>query len=116
MNGAAGNFLCPFESLSKNAFTTVLQIDTVGTFLLSKYVNELCFQKGGVIINISANLHYNGTALQTHAGVAKAGVDAMTKHLAVELGPKGVRVVGICPGIISGTEGLSKLKGGSTQE
>lgn len=100
VNGAAGNFLCPFESLSKNAFTTVLMIDTVGTFLLSKYVNQYCFDKGGIIINITASLHYNGTALQSHAGTAKAGVDALTKHMAVELGPKGVRVNGICPGII----------------
>jgi 2,4-dienoyl-CoA reductase [(3E)-enoyl-CoA-producing], peroxisomal len=37
VNGAAGNFLCPFEQLSPNAFRTVLMIDTVGTFLLSKY-------------------------------------------------------------------------------
>lgn len=84
VNGAAGNFLCPFEQLSKNAFTTVLMIDTVGTFLMSKYVNQYCFSKGGgVIINISASLHYNGAALQSHAGTAKAGVDALTKHVAV---------------------------------
>lgn len=65
--------------------------------------------KGGVIINISASLHYNGNALQTHAGTAKAGVDALTKHLAVELGPKKIRVVGICPGPIAGTEGFDRL-------
>lgn len=95
----------------------MLQIDTVGTFLLSKFVNQYSFSNGGgIIINISANLHYNGTALQSHAGVAKAGVDALTKHLAVELGPKGVRVVGICPGMIEGTVGLNKLKGNATQE
>jgi peroxisomal 2,4-dienoyl-CoA reductase len=62
--------------------------------------------KPGIIINISANLHYNGSALQIHAGTAKAGVDAMTKHLAVELGPQKIRVVGICPGPIAGTVGL----------
>ena len=109
INGAAGNFLCPFENLTPNGFKTVLMIDTVGTFLLSKYTNQYGFKNGGVIINISASLHYNGTALQTHAGTAKAGVDAMTKHLAVELGPKGVRVLGICPGVIEGTEGFDKL-------
>lgn len=80
--------------------TTLLMIDPVGTFLLSKYVNQYCFDKGGIIINISASVHYNGTAFQTHTGTAKAGVDALTKHMAVELGPKGVRVNGICPGII----------------
>ncbi len=75
-------------------------IDTVGTFLLSKFTNEYGFKNGGVIINISAYLHQTGVAMQVHAGSAKAGVDAITRHLSVELGPKNVRVVGICPGAI----------------
>jgi peroxisomal 2,4-dienoyl-CoA reductase len=84
-------------------------IDTVGTFLLSKYTAELSMKKSGVILNISANLHYNGTALQSHSGSAKAGVDALTRHMAVEFGPRGIRVVGICPGPIQGTEGIDRL-------
>ena len=84
-------------------------IDTVGTFLLSKFTAQLSMKKGGVIINITANLYYSGTLLQTHAGTAKAGVDALTKHLAVEYGPRGIRVVGICPGAIEGTEGFDRL-------
>jgi peroxisomal 2,4-dienoyl-CoA reductase len=84
-------------------------IDTVGTFLLSKYTTELGMKKGGVIINITANLHYSGTALQAHSGTAKAGVDALTKHMAVEFGPRNIRVVGICPGPIEGTEGMERL-------
>ena len=103
VNGAAGNFLCPFEKLSPNAFRTVLMIDTVGTFLLSKFTNQHGFKDGGVIINISAFLHQPGVVMQVHAGTAKAGVDAITHHLAVELGPKRVRVVGICPGSIENT-------------
>jgi peroxisomal 2,4-dienoyl-CoA reductase len=83
VNGAAGNFLCPFEKLSVNAFKTVLMIDTVGTFLLSKFTTQYGFKNGGVIINISAYLHQTGVAWQTHAGTAKAGIDAMTRHLAV---------------------------------
>lgn len=66
-------------------------------------------KKEGVIINISAHLYYNGTALQTHSGTAKAGVDALTKHMAVEFGPRQIRVIGICPGPIEGTEGIDRL-------
>jgi 2,4-dienoyl-CoA reductase [(3E)-enoyl-CoA-producing], peroxisomal len=66
-------------------------------------------KQGGVIINITASLHYNGTLMQAHAGTAKAGVDALTKHMAVELGPRNIRVVGICPGAIEGTEGFDRL-------
>jgi len=75
-------------------------IDTVGTFLLSKYTTQYSMKKEGVIINITAHLHYNGTLLQTHSGTAKAGVDALTKHMAVELGPRNIRVIGVCPGAI----------------
>ena len=39
-------------------------------------------------MNITVMLHYNGTAFQVHAGTAKAGLDALAKHLAVELGPR----------------------------
>lgn len=116
VNGAAGNFLCPFEKLSPNAFRTVLMIDTVGTFLLSKYTVQYAMKKAGVIINITANLHHNGTILQTHSGTAKAGVDALTKHLAVELGPRNIRVVGVCPGAIEGTEGFERLTTASSEE
>ena len=65
--------------------------------------------KGGVIINISAALHWNGSALQAHSAAAKAGVDALTRVLAVEWGPHNVRVVGIVPGAIAGTEGMDRL-------
>lgn len=83
VNGAAGNFLSTMDNLSPNAFRTVLMIDTVGTFLLSKYTVQYGLKNGGVIINISAYLHQGGTAMQIHAGTAKAGVDALTNHLAV---------------------------------
>ncbi|KAK7919732.1 hypothetical protein WMY93_011016 [Mugilogobius chulae] len=112
INNAAGNFLCPATSLSFNAFRTVLEIDTMGTFNTSKVIYEKWFKDhGGNIVNISATLGYRGQALQVHAGSAKAANDAMTKHLAVEWGPSGVRVNTIAPGPISGTEGFRRLGG-----
>ena len=44
-----------------------------------------------------------------HAGAAKAGVDAITRHLSVELGGQNIRVNGIAPGSIDGTAGFEKL-------
>ena len=113
VNNAAGNFLAPSAGLSTNGFRTVLDIDTVGTFTCSRTVYEQCFrQQGeGAIINISATLHYTGQVLQCHAGSAKAAVDAMTKHLAVEWGGDGIRVNSLAPGPIEGTEGFRKLGG-----
>ncbi|CAG04352.1 unnamed protein product, partial [Tetraodon nigroviridis] len=112
VNNAAGNFLCPASSLSFNAFKTVMEIDTMGTFNTSKVVYEKWFQNhGGNIVNISATLGYRGQGLQVHAGSAKAANDAMTRHLAVEWGPSGVRVNAMAPGPISGTEGFRRLGG-----
>ncbi|XP_070580456.1 peroxisomal 2,4-dienoyl-CoA reductase [(3E)-enoyl-CoA-producing]-like isoform X3 [Ptychodera flava] len=112
VNNAAGNFLCPASSLSFNAFKTVIEIDTMGTFNVTKAVYDKAMQeKGGVIINISATLHYKGTALQTHAASAKAAIDAMTKVMAVEWGPQGIRINCIAPGPIDNTEGVRRLAG-----
>ncbi|KAM9817262.1 peroxisomal 2,4-dienoyl-CoA reductase [(3E)-enoyl-CoA-producing] [Neosynchiropus ocellatus] len=116
INNAAGNFLCPASALSFNAFKTVLEIDTIGTFNASKAVFDKWFKDhGGNIVNISATLPYRGQALQVHAGSAKAANDAMTKHLAVEWGPSGVRVNAVAPGPISGTEGFRRLGGPRAQ-
>ncbi|NXA50661.1 DECR2 reductase, partial [Nothocercus julius] len=112
INGAAGNFLCPASALSFNAFKTVMDIDTIGTFNTSKVLFEKCFRdRGGVIVNITATLSYRGQVLQVHAGAAKAAIDAMTRHLAVEWGPNNIRVNSLAPGIIVGTEGFRRLGG-----
>ncbi|CEM29753.1 unnamed protein product [Vitrella brassicaformis CCMP3155] len=110
INGAAGNFLCPLDKLSHKGFKAVMEIDTYGTFVVSSAAFRKSLQQhGGVIINISATLHYSGTLLQAHAGAAKAAIDALTKHMAVEWGPYNIRVCGIAPGPIEGTEGISRL-------
>jgi 2,4-dienoyl-CoA reductase [(3E)-enoyl-CoA-producing], peroxisomal len=111
VNGAAGNFLCLAEHLSPNGFGTVVDIDLKGTFNVSKAALPWLRATRGVVLNISATLHYGGTAAQAHVSAAKAGVDALTRNLAVEWGPLGIRVVGIAPGPIDGTEGVARLIG-----
>ncbi|KAG9476747.1 hypothetical protein GDO78_002246 [Eleutherodactylus coqui] len=116
VNNAAGNFLCPASNLSFNAFKSVLDIDTMGTFNASKILFERYFRDhGGVILNITATLSYKGSVLQVHAGSAKAAIDAMTKHLAVEWGPSKVRVNSLAPGPIVGTEGMRRLGGAAAE-
>lgn len=112
VNCAAGNFLSPAASLSENAFKTVLDIDLVGTFNMSvSAYNGAMKDSGGSIINISAMLQARGDPLQAHAGAAKAGIDALCRHLSREWGPDGVRVNNVSPGPIEGTEGLRRLGG-----
>jgi peroxisomal 2,4-dienoyl-CoA reductase len=110
LNGAAGNFLCPTEHLSSNGFKTVIDIDLLGTFNMSKAGFEaLKTSSDPVILNISATLHYQGTLMQSHVMAAKAGVDALARNLACEWGEYGIRVVTIAPGPIGDTEGMRRL-------
>lgn len=75
INGAAGNFLAAFDHLSYNAFRTVIEIDLLGTFNLTKAAAPYIKKSKGAIINVSATLHYTGTPFQQHAGAAKAAID-----------------------------------------
>lgn len=112
VNNAAGNFVCPMSNLTPKGFRTVMDIDTMGTFNTSLALYRRCFKEhGGVIVNISATISYRGQMLQVHAGAAKAAIDAMTKHMAVEWGPDKVRINSLAPGPISGTEGMRRLGG-----
>lgn len=109
VNGAAGNFLCAAEELSPNGFGTVVDIDLKGSFNVCRAAFAQLKEHRGQILNISATLHYLGTPLQLHVSAAKAGVDALTKNLAVEWGRHGIRVNAIAPGPIGDTEGMKRL-------
>jgi peroxisomal 2,4-dienoyl-CoA reductase len=109
VNGAAGNFVCLAENLSPNGFGTVVDIDLKGTFNVSRAAFPFLKKQGGAILNISATLQLLGTVGQSHASAAKAGIDALTRALAAEWGPAGVRVNGLAPGPVEGTEGVRRL-------
>lgn len=109
VNGAAGNFLCKAEELSPNGFGTVVDIDLKGTFNVCRAAFDQLKQHRGQILNISATLHYLGTPMQLHVSAAKAGIDALTRNLAVEWGRYGIRVNAIAPGPIEDTEGMKRL-------
>src|SRR6202521_5854138 len=109
VNGAAGNFLSPAEALSPNGFGTVVDIDLKGTFNVCRAAFAELKKNRGQILNISATLHYLGTPMQLHVSAAKAGVDALTRNLAVESGRYGIRVNAIAPGPIGDTEGMKRL-------
>ncbi len=108
VNNAAGNFYAPSESLTPNAWRSVIEIDLFGTFYCSQAVMPAMRDAGrGRIINISMTLHYRGWPLMAHATAAKAGVDALTRTLALEWATHGIRVNAVAPGPIP-TEGVKK--------
>ena len=109
ISGAAGNFIAPAAELSPNGFKTVVDIDLNGTFHVLRLTYPLLKKPGASIINISAPQGVNPTMYQVHACAAKAGIDMMTRVLAMEWGGAGVRVNAIAPGPIADTEGMRRL-------
>lgn len=108
VNNAAGNFYAPSATLSPNAWRSVVEIDLFGTFYCSQAVAPVMRGLGGGrIVNVSMTLHYRGWPQMAHATAAKAGVDALTRTLAVEWAPWGVRVNAVAPGPIP-TPGVRK--------
>ncbi|CAG8442425.1 13674_t:CDS:10 [Ambispora gerdemannii] len=105
----AGNFLASAETLSSNAFRTVVGIDLFGTFNVTKACFPYLKKSKGSIINVSTTLYYNATLFQAHVSAAKAGIDSLTRTLATEWGPYGIRVNSLSPGTIADTEGFSRL-------
>ncbi|WP_374527292.1 SDR family oxidoreductase [Novosphingobium sp.] len=109
VSGAAGNFVAPAIGMSPNAFRTVIEIDLLGTYHVMRASFEHLRRPGASLLNISAVQSSQAIPLQSHVCSAKAGIDMLTKALAVEWGPSGVRVNAILPGPIGDTEGMRRL-------
>jgi NAD(P)-dependent dehydrogenase (short-subunit alcohol dehydrogenase family) len=109
VSGAAGNFLASALDLSANAFRTVVDIDLNGTFNVLRGSWQHLRKPGASLISIGAPQGAKPQMFQAHACAAKAGVNMLTKVLAMEWGPAGVRVNAISPGYIEGTEGTLRL-------
>ena len=109
VSGAAGNFPATVNGMSANAFRSVVEIDLLGTLHVMKASFSYLKRPGASIINISAPQAFLPMEAQAHVCSAKAGVDMITRTLALEWGRDGVRINSIVPGPIDGTEGMARL-------
>jgi NAD(P)-dependent dehydrogenase (short-subunit alcohol dehydrogenase family) len=107
--GAAGNFPAPVLGMSANGFKSVIDIDLIGTFNTCRAAYLHLRKPGASIISISASHAFMPIAQQAHVCAAKAGVDLLTRTLAIEWGPAGIRANCITPGPTDDTEGMRRL-------
>lgn len=107
--GAAGNFPAPAIDISPKGFKTVVDIDLLGSYNVFWLAFPHLVKPGASLIAITAPQAAVPWPMQAHVCAAKAGVNMLVKCLAMEWGQAGVRVNGISPGPIAGTEGMARL-------
>ena len=118
VNNAAGNFIAPTESLSPRAFDAIANIVFHGSFYVTQAIGKrwVAEAKAGTwtkampmrsVMSIITTWVDNGSPFVVPSAMSKAGIEAMTKSLAVEWAPHGVRLNAVGPGEIP-TEGMSK--------
>ncbi|MFZ0284956.1 MAG: SDR family oxidoreductase [Terriglobales bacterium] len=111
VNNAAGNFMARTEELTPGAFDAVLGIVLMGTINVTMACGRrwLAANHPGVVLNIAATYADTGSAYVVPSAMAKAGVAALTRSLAVEWGNRGIRMNAIAPGPIPTEGAFSRL-------
>jgi citronellol/citronellal dehydrogenase len=104
VNNAGGQFPSPAEHISLKGFEAVVRNNLNGTFAMTHAVatRHMIPKRRGRIVNITANVS-RGFPGMSHTGAARAGVENLTKSLAIEWAQHNVQVASVAPGIIRST-------------
>ena len=101
INNAGIAKLQMFQDVTEEDWDEIINTNLKSAFYMSQEVlPNMLHKKSGCIINISSIWGMVGASCETVYSVSKAGMDALTKSLAKELGPSNVRVNSIAPGVI----------------
>jgi NAD(P)-dependent dehydrogenase (short-subunit alcohol dehydrogenase family) len=111
VNNAAGNFIARSEDLSPRAFESVIAIVLLGTLHCTMACGRRWLKSGhgGTVLSISATYAPVGSAYVVPSAISKAGVEALTRSLAVEWGNRGIRMNAIAPGPIPTQGAFSRV-------
>lgn len=112
VNNAAGNFIAETHKLSPRAIDAVLNTVVHGAAYCTVAAGRRWIEDGhkAVVLSILTLSAFKGAAFRVPSSMAKAGVEAMTKSLAVEWGPKGIRTVAIAPGLFPTPGAMQRLR------
>lgn len=102
INNAGISQIKEFTQITDEEWNNMINTNLNSAFYMSQEsCKNMIHNKKGCIINISSIWGLVGSSCEVHYSVSKAGIDAMTKSLAKELGPSNIRVNSIAPGIIN---------------
>jgi len=102
-NAGTGGPAGPLDELQYDAWQACLSVNLNGAFLGARWASEMMRAQGaGVILFMSSSSGLHGVPMRSPYVAAKWGLIGLTKTLAMELGPSGVRVNAICPGAVEG--------------
>ena len=108
VNNAGVYAFQPLEALTEDEFHRLFNINVLGTILAAREALKYFGPNGGSIINVSSVASTASMPTTVSYSATKGAVDAVTRVLAAELGPKKIRVNGIAPGPVE-TEGVHSL-------
>lgn len=117
VNNAAGNFISATEKLSIRAFDAVVNVTFRGTAYCTMEAGRRWIEGGdkGLVLSILSTSVFTGRAFTMPSAAAKAAVLGMTRSLAVEWGPKGIRLLGVAPGMFPTQGAWERLRPEGTQ-
>jgi citronellol/citronellal dehydrogenase len=100
VNNAGGQFVSPAEYIATKGWKAVIETNLTGTFLMCREAFNRCMNgHGGAIVNMLIDM-WRGFPGMAHSAAARAGIENLTKTLAVEWARAGVRVNAVAPGLI----------------
>ncbi|MEZ3144298.1 SDR family NAD(P)-dependent oxidoreductase [Halobaculum sp. MBLA0143] len=115
VNNAGASFVASFDDISENGFRTILEINLAGAATCAREAAGHLADGGGTVINVSSVAGQRGAPYMSHYAAAKAGLENLTRSLAVEWAGRDVRVNCLAPGYVA-TPGVERQMGVSADE